>query len=218
MGYIPSKLASLGLWATNFSSLITASPTTYGLTAPNASAISSAVSPFTAALAVSTNLSTRTRATVAATQSAKAAMLAVVRPFAQTVSRNSGVTPEHKAALGVNTRTNTPSPIPAPSTNPIISVISAAPLEQTVRASDSTTPDKRAKPFGALGMLLYGKASLTPITNIDELPVVQIVTKQPIKVAFDSADRGKTMYYYGRWYNRKGQLGPASSIASFVVA
>ena len=49
--YIPSRDAELGQWWTNFSTLISGSPGTYGLVAGDAANIATYVNVFTTALA-----------------------------------------------------------------------------------------------------------------------------------------------------------------------
>src|SRR5438874_13150429 len=73
--YLPAREAELGQWVTNFSTLITASPGSYGLLAGDAASIAAYVNAFNSALAVVANPATKTRATVAAKDGAKAAML-----------------------------------------------------------------------------------------------------------------------------------------------
>ena len=89
--YLPAREAELGQWVTNFSTLISASPGTYGLVAGDASTIATYSSAFTSALAVVNNPATKTRATVAAKDGAKAAMLDIVRAYAMQVRNKRAV-------------------------------------------------------------------------------------------------------------------------------
>lgn len=215
--YIPSKEADLAAWADNFSALITAAPTTYGLIAGDATAIAAVVDPFLAAYAVITVPATRTMVTVATKNDTKFAMLAVVRSYAQRVVTNPGVDPGDKIALGLNLHGTPPTPVPPPVTIPLLALLGATPLNFTLRYSDEMTPDKRAKPFGAVRLDLFVKIDTTPKTDPDNSLYYSGFTKQPAFVAFAPGDAGKVATLWGRWANRKGDVGPWSSPVSQII-
>lgn len=217
--YIPTRDADLVTWSNNFSSLITTSPATYGLVSGDATAIAASNATWIAAYAVAVNPSTRTPQTVTAKDNAKVSLLAVVRPYAQRISKNAGISPSVKVAVGVNPGTNGPTPIVAPTTNPIVSVVNALPLQHVIRYRDQlASPSVKAKPAGVVAMQLFGKVSATVITDPEELPFIQIDTKSPLLVEWGSGDTGKAAYYAGRWQTRKGLVGPWSPVVAFTVA
>ena len=216
--YIPSRDANLADWMNNFSTLITGSPGTYALTAGDATTIATYVSAFVNALTVVSNPATKTRATVAAKDGAKAAMLDIVRPYAQQVRANRGVSNEHKVALGLTIADETRTPIPAPATNPILMVIGATPGEHTVRFADSATPDRRKKPFGAIGLQLFVVVAAAPVNDPAAAEFRSFVTKQPFAVMYEAADNGKVATYFARWQTRTGLVGPWSTGVAFTIA
>lgn len=216
--YIPSTDDALNVWANNFNTLITASPVTYGLVAADATSINTFVSAFDSALTLASDPSTKTKATVAAKDSAKAAMLDIVRGYAQRIAHNNGVSNDDKVALGLNLPNPHKSPIPAPVTFPLLTVIGATPGQQTLRYADSTTPDKRSKPAGAVMLELVAVAATVAPAGPDDLVTLAFVTKQPYSQNWPPEDKGKTAYYYGRWVTRTGLVGPWSAVASMVIA
>lgn len=216
--YIPNKDADCINWVDNFSALITASPTVYGLLAGDAVAIAGVVATFDADYALAINPTTRTSANIAQKDAAKAGCLALCRFYAQTIVRNAGVSDALKVGLGLNLHDATPTPIPPPSTSPILSIVAATPLQLTLRYADQNTPDKRAKPAGVLCMEIFSSVSATVISDPDTLAFYGLATKQPVALDFSSGDVGKTAYTAGRWVNRKGQVGPWSNIVTFTVA
>ena len=123
--YIPAKDASLNAWLANFSALLTANPYTYAQTPAVAATVATVVAAWTAAYALVTSPTTKTKATVAAKNTEKVLVLANVRPIAQQISLSPGVTSANKTAIGVNPRTSTPAPIAAPTTYPVLSITSA---------------------------------------------------------------------------------------------
>ena len=99
--YIPSKNANLKNWLANFSSLITTSPSLYGLASADAANISNAVAAFNLAFTPITSGATKTAAAVSAFNTQKVLTLAVVRPYAQAISLNVGVSSNNKVAPGL---------------------------------------------------------------------------------------------------------------------
>lgn len=217
--YIPTRDADLANWADNFNTLLTASPSTYGLVAGDATAVDAVVVPFITAYSAAINPGTRTPVTISAKDDAKILMLATVRPYAINVSLNQGVITSDKIDLGVNPRTSTPTPITAPTTNPIISIVNATPLQHVLRYRDETaSPTVKAKPYGVTQLYLYGTASATPITDPAVLLFLGSRTKSPALIEWQAGDVGKTAYYAARWATRTGEIGPWSPIVSFTVA
>jgi hypothetical protein len=215
--YIPNKEADLVNWANNFSTLITAAPSTYGLVSGDAVAIAAVVDAYDAAYALAIDPPTRTKPTVAAKDAARQAMLDVVRGYAIQIRNNAGVTNEDKADLGLTLPDPTPTPVPPPNTSPILSIPFATPLQLTLRFADQNTPDKRAKPPQITGLEVRAVASATVVADPAAIPFYGIATRQPFALNFDSSDAGKQAYVAGRWLNSKGQAGPWSNIATFTI-
>jgi len=217
--YIPPKDSDLALWAANFSALITASPGTYGLVAADAAAIAAVQATWVAAYALVTSPSTKTAATVQAKNIARANLLVTDRAYAQQIANNMGVSSANKIALGLNPRTNTPTPVTAPTTYPVLSVPNAIALGHVIRFRDDlASPSVKAKPAGALALLLFGSASATPITDPTQLKFLKVVTKSPLTQTWLSGDVGKQAYYAAVWSTRTGLVGPWSTIINFTIA
>lgn len=215
--YIPSKDGDLADWANNFNTLITAAPATYGLVAGDATAIDAVVDPFLAAYAIITVPATKTTVTVADKNTTKFAMLSVVRGYAQRIAVNPGVGDSDKIALGLNLHGTPPTPVPPPVTIPLLSLLGATPLNFTLRFADELTPDKRAKPFGAVRLDTFVTVDTTPKTDPTVALYYAGFTVQPANITFNPADAGKVATIWGRWANRRGQPGPWSSPVSQIV-
>lgn len=217
--YIPAKDADLDNWLANFSTRITATPTTYGLTSGDATTIAASVATWSAAYTAAINPSTRTPVTVAAKDTAKVSVVSLCRAYGQQVANNAAVAVQAKIDLGLNPRTNTPTPIPTPTTQPVLTLVASQSLLSTLRYRDATSiPTSRAKPAGTIACLIYGVTSATPITDPSALSFKMLATKSPFDVEFDSADQGKKWYYAARWVTRTGKMGPFSAIGNLVVA
>jgi hypothetical protein len=207
------------MWADNFATLITASPATYGLTSGDAAAINSVQSSFATAYSLVTSPMTKTPNTVQNKNTARIALLATVRPYAQTIGLNAGVSSGAKVALGINPRTSTPVPITAPTTYPALTISTALSLTHIIRYRDSiASPSVKSKPYGVTQMQLFATASGTPITDPNLLAFQQLATKSPLMQSWPSGSAGQRAYYAARWTTRKGLVGPWSPIVSFIVA
>lgn len=216
--YLPQPLADFQIWADNFSDLITANPVTYGLVAGDAVAIATSVDAFDAAYALSTAPATRTKVTVQATVDARNAAVQVIRAYARIILANAGVADPDKVALGLHLRDVVNTPIPAPSTAPVISVIGATPGVLTCTSRDAMSdPGIKAKPFGATQLLVYVMfGTVAPVTP-GATPFKGAFTKTPFAIDTTAGTPGQTAFIYGRWQNQKGQMGPWSALSSSVI-
>jgi len=218
--YIPKSQLDLAAWARNFSAKISATPGAFGLMDSDAAAIAQAVGLFDDVLTRAINPDTSTKPAVADKDAKRAAMLVTLRMYAQTIKRNLGVSNDAKVSLGLHIDAAGPSPVPAPSTVPVLVVDGDAPLVQRVAFRDVATPDRKAKPPGTIGIMLsvaVASAGETPPTY-EAAPVYGIATRQPYRVQFPADARGKVAFYFGRWITRAGRVGPWSSMAQLSIA
>lgn len=216
--YIPNGDADFENWLANFSTLLTAAPATYGLIAADAAAVAAQQAAWSAAYTAAIGGTTRGPFTIATKDTARVTALATVRPYAQLIANNAGVSVDDKIAIGVNPRTNPPSPITVPATYPLISVVSATMLNHVLRFRDQlASPSVKSKPYGVMSVQLFGMTSVTPVTDPTTLPLIIAATKTPLQVNWDSAAANKLAYYAGRWATRTGLVGPWSPIVAFTV-
>lgn len=209
--YIPAKDADFDAWLLNFTTLLTAAPTTYGLTAPDAVICAAQYTAWHPDYLAATNPATRTSVTVAAKDAARVTAEQVVRPYAQQIAKNSSVTPGDKTAIGVNLPNNSPVPIPAPTSFPILGFRAATPLQHLLQYQDSDLGTGKAKPFGAIGMELYRAIGTVPAVDPSQATYYAQVTKSPCRVTFGAGDVGKTCTYFARWITRSGPQGVAQN-------
>lgn len=216
--YIPVTDSGLLSWLTNFDGLTSVNYAAYGLTAPEATSITTVTGAYVSAYALATDPTTRTPVTIAAKDTAKATALATVRPLAQKIRNNSAVPDMDKVALGLTVPDTSPTPIPAPTTFPLLDLLRATPGQHWMQYRDSDTPTTKAKPFGALAMELYTKIGTAPAVDPAGATYLGQITKCPFAVDLDPADIGKTATYFARWVTRRGLVGPWSSPVSLTVA
>lgn len=216
--YIPSRDSELDTWLLNFKTLIAANPTNYGLVAGDATAITNGFNSWHTAYLAATNPTTRTHATVTTKNEQKGIVVALVRAYAATIRVNHGVSDELKIGLGLHIADTQPSPVPPPSTYPLLAVAGMGQGLQDLRAADQATPTKRAKPAGAAGLLLFRAIGTGPTTDPTEAAFLSFVSRAEYQSHFTSGDNGKIATYFARWTNAKGEVGPWSPPVSMPIA
>ena len=207
--YIPQKDADFGPWLLNLATLATAAPATYGLTAPEAAAITAQEALWAPAYTLATDPGTRTPAAVANKDAVRAAAESTVRPLCVRVSLNPAVTAENKTALGVTVRKTVPTPVPAPLTRPGLALIAVTPGVQAIRYTDVDLPAGKSKPAGAIGLQLWAAIGTVPAVDPAQATFQSVLTKSPATLATAPGDRGKTITMFGRWVTRSGPGGQA---------
>ena len=215
--YLPEKDSALNAWANNFSTLISASPGTYGLMAADAAAIAAQVSLFSAALLLATNPATRTKGTVADKNGKKAAMKQVLRQYALMIKQNQGISDQAKVNLGLTINDPTHTPLPVPPMAPELTLVSAGALHQIVRITDSADPQRAARPAGVQGVVLLAYVGATVPASPDQAGFKKLITRRSAPLSYAPGDVGKIATVYGAYYNPAGQLGPLSAAASLLI-
>lgn len=219
--YIPTKNSQFRMWLLNFSELLTAAPTIYGLSTSDALTVASVATEYALADTIAENPATRTSPTIANRDVKRATAEIVVRPLAVTISLNSGVSNEDKLAIGVTIRSTTPTPIPAPTVAPTIELITATPLVQQLQIRQPGSTSK-SKPPGCIAIEVARSIGTVAATDPAQLAIVGQFGKTPLLQSFSAEDQGKKVTYAARYRTRSGpggvsQSGPWSALASYIV-
>lgn len=216
--FIPSREIDLDAFANNFKTLIAANPTNYALVAADATAITNAYNSWHTAWLLATNPGTRTRPNIEAKNEQKAILLGVIRGYAAAISANRAVSDPLKMGLGLHIHDATPTPVPPPSTMPVLRIDRIEQGFQNVSATDEATPNRRARPAGSVGLLLYRAVGPDAVNDPADATFVTFVGKASVRSSFTAADRGKTVTYFARWTNARGEVGPWSRGVSASIA
>lgn len=208
--YIPTKDADFDAWIQNFSTLLTGSPTSYGLLVGDATAVAAVVTAWTTAYPIAINPATRTAATIATKDAARASAEATVRPYAIRIRSNTAISDALKIGIGVTIPNTPPTPIPAPTVAPVLSLVSAISLSQTLAYKAAGSLGK-AKPFGAIAVELRRSVGTVAATDPEQCGFVGMFTKSPLPQSFQSSEQGKTVTYFARFVTRSGPAGVAQS-------
>lgn len=161
--YIPSTDAGKLTFGQNAVALITAAPTSWGLTAGIATQLGTYVSDYEAKFDAANEPATKSRAnTFAKTESAKV-MVAYLRDLVATIQGTTAVTDQMKYDLGITVRgLNPPTPINPPGEAPMMEVkwVKNRLAAVKVHAADSS---RRGKPDGVQGCSVCMYAGPLPL-------------------------------------------------------
>ena len=210
ISYVPAPDALFSAWLLNFSTKLTASPATYGLIAGDAVIVAAQNTAFQAAYLAAITPATRTGSTIAAKDAARATAESVVRPYAQRIKVNPAVSNAARVDIGVTVDAFPPTPIPAPTSSPVLMLMMATPLQHTMQYRDALTPTSKAKPYGVKQLALFVTVGVAPAVDPDAALYRGGFTKSPMNIGFESSQRGKVATYFARWENGSGPGGVAA--------
>lgn len=211
--FLPDSDAALLAWSLNFKTLIVATPTVYGLTAPLATAYGVLHDAFATALAAA-DPAIRTRASVATKNTARTALKNNARLLANLVSGTASVTNAQKLALGLTVRAE-PSPIPPPATAPSLDVLSVSGWTVKIRLHDAASSSARGKPAGVDGAAVFSYVGATPPADLSGWKFEGNTGRTTLDVAFDTAlAPGTRVWLSAFWFNGRKQNGPSSSLVA----
>lgn len=222
MSYIPAADAAFAAFATNFADLVTADPAAYGETAGSALVVQDAVDDFNAAYTLATNPATRTTPVIADKDDAKAIAIARIRPMAMRINALSTVTNEQRESLGITVRKTTKTPVPAPVTAPVLSIVDVKVGLNTLSIRDSETPTSKAKPYGVTKAQIFRAVGDVAAVDPASASFFAETTKTPAFLSTEGVESGKIVTYFARWGTRSGptgqsQMGPFSLPLSVVA-
>lgn len=220
--YLPAQDAAFDTWFNNFSTLLTGSPTNFGLVAGDATTVATSFTAWNSAYVAATTPATRTAVTIAAKDAQRTLSEAVLRPYAVDISRNPAVTNADKTAIGVSLPNSSRTPIPPPLTVPALTLVGAIHFLHTLAYRDTSTPTTKAKPPGAIGVEMWRVVSTLPSTDVSLANQIGVFTKSPNNIGYTTPDVGKTATYWARWVTRSGpggqvQVGPFSAPLSVGI-
>lgn len=216
--YIPRTDAGLKAFLINFSNLISQDPGKFGLSEQDAEIIQGLSDQFSNLFDLCQSPATRTTGLVTQKDAIRASAKGTVRVYAQQIKANKGVDNQAKIELGLHLDDPTKTPIPAPDSAPLLSIVAAFSGEHIIRYRDENTPDTKAKPAGARQIQIYRHVAPGAVTLPDGAVEVGLYPRQPVKVMCSQEDVGKTATYFGRWVNGKGEVGPWSLPVCMTIA
>jgi len=212
------KDADIVAGSANFSTLITANPTTFGLVAAQATAFAALNTTLQSAYAAAINPSTRTPVTVAAKDQAIANMRGNATMLAKIISSTASVTNAQLVSLGLLPRPAR-TPVPAPADAPVIDIVSVSGNTVKIRLHAADDSTKRGKPDGVDGAVVFSFVGASAPTDESAWTNEGITSKTVVDVAFPSTVAGGSkVWFTAFWFNARKQNGPAANPVSTNVA
>lgn len=215
--YLPGPDASFQAWVTNFVTYANANLAALGLVAADMTPVTTNQTAFNNGFAGHVAAKQAAMAAKQNKDEARAALVGAIRPLVRRLQASSVVSDAERAALGITVASGG-GPIGPPTTAPLVAVECGNRLQHTIRFVDASTPTRRAKPEGVLGVEIWNKVGNTPPANEGELRFVAVDTNAPFTLSFPGEDGGKTAYYWLRWVSPTGQRGPWSEQAAATIA
>ena len=199
----------------NFASVIATDFASLGLTTAQATAFGTLNTALQAAYSAAIDPTTRTRVTIADKTLALKNMRSSAILLAKIIYATPTVTDAQLIGLGLLPR-STRTPIPAPSTAPVVEVGVVSGRLVNLRLRSADFPDRRGMEPGARGANLYSYVGATPPDDSRDYHFEGMTTRTIAQILFpDSVAAGALIWLSARWVSARGQLGPASTPVSF---
>ncbi len=216
--FIPSKDADLINWSAGFSSKITATPTAFGLTAPQATAYAALDTAFAGAYATAVDPATRTRGTIAAKDAARIPLVAQARELARIINAFPSITNQQRIDLGLNPREGEMTPVNPPTESPVLEIVSA--MGRTLKVKlRSVNSERRGKPEGVDGATLFSFVGEAPPADISSWKFEGSTTRTLFDVEFPpTVAAGAQVWLTAFWFNPRSQSGPACQPINAYIA
>lgn len=204
----PTTDNGLLAWSLNFKDLITASPTSYGLVAADATAYGVVHTAYATALAAC-DPPQRSKTAVVAKNAARTSLKNAAILLANKIYGTATVTDAQKVELGIPPR-SAPQPIPAPSAAPVLQVIWSDAWTVRIRLRDASGIS-RGKPAGVSGASIFSYVGATAPTDLSAWQFEGSTGKvNKIDLAFsDTLPAGTKVFICAFWFNGRKQSGPA---------
>ena len=204
--------AAILAFLTNFSATAGAFVAKFGLSASDFVTLQTEIQSAIAARADADEALAAARAAVNSSDTQTRTLVAKLRGYCQ-MMRFSDMTDAELETLGLNRRSETNSPVPAPTVAPTLSVGGLSPGAVVLRFSTPGASGPRMRPDGAAGV----EISLLPATSTaaPESGVLQSITRVP-SVISTALVTGTTVKAQGRFYTQAGLVGPWSAPVTFA--
>jgi hypothetical protein len=210
------KAADVVAGAANFAALIATDFASYGLTTGQATAFGALNTSLQGAYSAAVDPSTRTPVTVAAKNQSLKNMRANAILLSKIIYATPTVSDAQLVGLGLLPR-STRTPIPAPTTAPVVEVGVVAGRLVNVRLHPSDS-ERRGMEIGAKGANVYSFVGPTPPADPRDYHFEGMTTRTITQVLFpNTVASGATVWLSACWVSARGQTGPASAPVAFTL-
>ncbi|MGE0637629.1 MAG: hypothetical protein AB7G44_07995 [Bacteroidia bacterium] len=218
---IPPSDSAFDAFQKNFITQISANSALWGFTPAMIAVLTALQMAWDSAWLAASNRFNRTSTQVAAKDLARQLYVAQLRPFIKYhIYGNPLMSNTDRIACGVRPHDTTRTPVPVPSTMPIISIGYNAANQLKIRFKqqpDASGSSLRGKPAGVSRCQIVYVIGTQP-TSPAQCNNLQESGRSPITGNIDSAAlRGQRLWYYARWVNTSNEYGPWTPLDSFLL-
>jgi hypothetical protein len=217
--YIPAPDAEFDGWQANWVTYAAANAAALGLDPLiDIAAIQAAQTAWDTDYDGHLTASAAAQAARAAKDAERATFVALLRSYSQQIQKRTGTTDEQRGGLGITIPDTEPTPVPAPTTAPVLNIVTSERLRHVVEAS-KTAPEGGGlgKPTGVRGVQLWRKIGDPAPVNESELEFVNEFTRTRMTLDYQMTQGGQTVYYQARWVSTRGDTGPWGELVSATV-
>lgn len=207
--FLPNTDAGLRVFTKNFGTLLAENFAKYGVSEADATAYNELQQQFAERLDASLEPLTRGRRTVFLKNESRDELRATTRSIARQIDNLERTTDDQRQALGLTIRDTTKTPVPPPSTQPLINV--KATRGRTVVLSLRGSEESRAKPDGAFNATIVTFSGPEAPMSPSEWTFAANATLSTVELPFAASDQSDTVWITAFWNNRRGQSGPAAT-------
>jgi len=213
--YLPKRDQDLLDFAENMNTKIAVDPTAWGLTLGQQGAFDTLVTTFASAMATLQDPLTRSTPFVVAKNDARDLLINDengIRKLVDIIQAYPGTTNQMRSEINITIRDTTPTPVPPPSTQPVVHVTGVDDFTIHFYLRDSVDPDRRAKPDGVASARIVTWVGDDPPLDFTAWSAGTTVTRTTgsVTVPVTSAPLSR-VWVAAQWVNGKGQTGPFST-------
>lgn len=213
LGVFPSKEADLNSYFQTVVPYLVSNATRLLVVTANQTLLNSSLAAWNASFPASQNINLRTKTIVQSKDVAKENLMVAIRRVYDDIPA-SVLTLQDRNTLNLDLPSGSKTPSPVPTQKPIAQVDTSKRLTHTI--SFTNQDGTAAKPAGVRGCQIWHKVGVAP-ASIADLDFITSDTASPYIQQFDVADAGKTVHYWLRWENTRGETGPWSDVISATI-
>ena len=215
--YMPNGDGDFNNWIHNFDDFVTANLAKFHLVAGDMTPVHALRLQWDIDYPANNTLQLAGGAGATKKENTKVACKSAVRVVVNKYAKDKTVADDDRRSAGTTVADTTPTAVEPPTTAPVGRIEQPASLQQVVHWVDSATPGSKAKPPGVEGVQLWLFIGTAPPTDLSQLRYTGTDTKTPYRFDFEPSDAGKTAYWWLRWVNTKGEVGPWSAVVSATI-
>jgi hypothetical protein len=196
---------------------IAANPATYGHAPADVTALEAAQAAWNTKFAAHKVAVITGEQATKAKDKAREGLEDLLRASVRKVNAIPGADNALRASIALPAHATTRHKIAAPTTQPIVRIVELAGHRQELHWVDASTPTSRKKPAGYEAVEIFLKLGDPAPTDETTCTLAARDTATPYVYEFQTADVGKTAYWFVRWVNHANEHGPLSALVSAKV-